>query len=62
MTYQSQRKSNADLLAWVQAKVDASASAVDGSTGIVTTTSTWTEGKKFDWNNYWHSGESFEIV
>lgn len=60
-SYQTQRKSNASLLAYAQA-IDANASAVDSGTGQVTTTSTWTENQKELWTAYWNGSDSFEAV
>jgi hypothetical protein len=62
MSYSIQRKSAADLLAWCQAHVDPTATAVDAGTGQVTTSASWNEMQKADWTVYWSGPGSMEVV
>jgi len=56
------QRSNAELLAFAQ-KVDANATAVDDTTGAVTTTTaSWSEQQKIDWISYWYGDGKNEIV
>lgn len=61
-TYTPQKLSNAVLLTLIQDKIDASATAVDNTTGAVTTSATWTDAQKYDWLQLWNSRDSCEVA
>jgi len=61
-TYTPQKKSDADLLTLVQTRIDAAATAVDRTTGVVTSATSWTDQMKADWLELWQTGDTCEII